>query len=98
MKDQTGLADDGTVEVLDGNGVPRYNDSGDLLSVNEMVSEFLTANPYLVKASQGGTGSMGNTGRTTQKPPSAADMVANWRNGDKEAFASMKKKEPPKDN
>ena len=92
LKDQTRLSDEGTVEVLDVNGVPRYNDSGDLLSVNEMVAEFLTVNPHMVKASQGGTGSMGNAGGSTQKPQSVADMVANWENGGKEAFAAMKKK------
>ena len=92
LKDQTRLSDDGTVEVLDANGLPRYNDSGDLLSVNEMVAEFLTVNPHMVKASQGGTGSMGNAGGSTQKPQSVADMVANWDSGGKEAFAAMKKK------
>ena len=92
LKDQTRLSDDGTVEVLDANGTPRYNGSGDLLSVNEMVTEFLTVNPHMVKASQGGTGSMGNAGGSTQKPQSVADMVANWESGGKEAFAAMKKK------
>jgi len=92
LKDQTRLSDDGTVEVLDANGSPRYNDSGDLLSVDEMVTEFLTVNPHMVKASQGGIGSTGNTGGSTQKPTSVADMVANWGNGGKEAFAAMKKK------
>tara|TARA_R110000851_G_scaffold323808_1_gene490751 strand:+ start:267 stop:926 length:660 start_codon:yes stop_codon:yes gene_type:complete len=92
LKDQTRLSDDGTVEVLDANGVPRYNDSGDLLSVNEMVAEFLTVNPHMVKASQGGTGSMGNAGGLTQKPIAVADMVANWSNGGKEAFAALKRK------
>lgn len=92
LKDQTRLSDDGTVEVLDANGTPRYNDSGDLLSVNEMVTEFLTVNPHMVKASQGGTGSMGNAGGLTQKPIPVADMVANWSNGGKEAFAAMKRK------
>tara|TARA_R110000764_G_scaffold41282_1_gene92510 strand:+ start:136 stop:795 length:660 start_codon:yes stop_codon:yes gene_type:complete len=92
LKDQTRLSDDGTVEVLDANGTPRYNDSGDLLSVNEMVAEFLTVNPHMVKASQGGTGSQGNAGGSTQKPTSVADMVANWNDGGKEAFAAFKKK------
>lgn len=91
LKSNTRLSDDGNVEVLDDNGTPRYNDSGDLLSVNEMVAEFLTANPHMVKASQGGTGSMGNAGGSTQKPQSVADMVANWNDGGKEAFAAMKK-------
>lgn len=92
LKAYTRLSEDGMVEVLDDNGTPRYNDSGDLLSVNEMVTEFLTANPHMVKASQGGTGSMGNAGGSTQKPQSVADMVANWESGGKEAFAAMKKK------
>jgi hypothetical protein len=92
LKAHTRLSEDGMVEVLDDNGTPRYNDSGDLLSVNEMVTEFLTANPHMVKASQGGTGSMGNAGGSTQKPQSVADMVANWESGGKEAFAAMKKK------
>jgi hypothetical protein len=91
LKTNTRLSDDGNVEVLDDNGTPRYNDSGDLLSVNEMVAEFLTVNPHMVKASQGGTGSMGNAGGSTQKPQSVADMVANWNDGGKEAFAAMKK-------
>jgi hypothetical protein len=92
LKTNTRLSDDGNVEVLDDNGTPRYNDSGDLLSVNEMVAEFLTVNPHMVKASQGGTGSQGNAGGSTQKPTSVADMVANWESGGKEAFAAMKKK------
>jgi hypothetical protein len=92
LKNNTRLADDGGVEVLDGKGVPRYNDSGELLSVNDMVTEFLTANPHFVKASQGGTGSQGNAGGSTQKPQSVADMVANWDNGGKQAFAALKKK------
>ena len=92
LKTNTRLSDDGNVEVLDDNGTPRYNDSGDLLSVNEMVAEFLTVNPHMVKASQGGTGSMGNAGGSTQKPQSVADMVANWNDGGKEAFAAMKRK------
>ena len=62
LKRSARLSDDGAVEVLDVNGLPRYNDKGDLLSVNEMVSEFLTVNPHFVRASQGGSGSQGNTG------------------------------------
>jgi hypothetical protein len=92
LKSNTRLSDNGNVEVLDDNGSTRYNDSGDLLSVNEMVTEFLTVNPHMVKASQGGTGSQGNAGGSTQKPQSVADMVANWETGGKQAFAAMKKK------
>ena len=62
LKRSARLSEDGTVEVLDANGLPRYNGKGDLLTVSEMVSEFLTVNPHFVRASGGGTGSMGNAG------------------------------------
>ena len=92
LKGNTRLNEDGTVEVLDSNGTPRYNDQGKLLTVDELVTEFLTANPHFVKASQGGSGSQGNTGGSTQKPESVADMVANWNEGGKEAYAKLQKR------
>ena len=91
LKGKVRLADDGGVEVLDDQGTPRYNNNGDLLSVDELVSDFLTANPHFVRASGGGTGSMGNAGGLTPKPVSVADMVENWNSGGREAYAAMKK-------
>ena len=91
LKNRVRLADDGGVEVLDDSGTPRYNGNGDLLSVDELVSDFLTANPHFVRASGGGAGSQGNAGGSTPKPVSVADMVENWNNGGKEAYAAMKK-------
>lgn len=91
LRGKVRLADDGGVEVLDDQGTPRYNNEGDLLSVDELVSDFLTANPHFVRASGGGTGSMGNAGGLTPKPVSVADMVENWNSGGREAFAAMKK-------
>ena len=89
LKNQVRLSDDGTVEVLDNNSVARYNDKGDLLSVNEAVSEFLTANPHFVRATQGGSGSMGNAGGSTQKPPTVAEMNENWTTWGKDAYAKL---------
>jgi len=65
LKGNTRLSEDGTVEVLDANGTPRYNDKGELLTVDEQVTEFLTANPHFVRATSGGSGSQGNTGGDT---------------------------------
>ena len=90
LKGSTRLSEDGTVEVLDANGTPRYNDKGDLLSVDEMVTEFLTTNPHFVRASAGGSGSQGNVGGSTSKPQSMVDIVANWSNGGREAYKAMK--------
>jgi len=92
LKHQVRLAEDGTVEVTDSNNAPRYNEKGDLLSVNEAVSEFLTANPHFVRASAGGSGSQGNTGGSVQKTMTYQDMVDNWGSGGKEAFAASKRK------
>ena len=92
LKGQTRLADDGSVEILDKTGTVRYNDNGTAMSVNELVSEFLTANPHFVKASPSGVGSQGAAGGSTQKPSSVADMLANWENGGRQAYATLKGK------
>lgn len=92
LKSKTRLGEDGSVEILDNDGSVRYNDSGTPLQVNDLVSEFLTANPHFVKASPSGTGSKGAAGGSTQKPSSVADMLASWENGGKEAYAAMKGK------
>ena len=62
------------LKVLDDNGAVRYNDKADPLSVDELVGDFLTANPHFVRASQGGAGTQGMAGGSTQKPISVADM------------------------
>lgn len=92
LKNKTRLGEDGSVEILDNDGSVRYNDSGTPMQVNDLVSEFLTANPHFVKASPSGTGSKGAAGGSTQKPSSVADMLASWENGGKEAYAAMKGK------
>ena len=83
------LSDDGTAEVYDANGTPRYNDQGELLSVDQLVGDFLTSNPHFVKASSGGAGSQTAVGGSTSKPMSAVEMEANWNSGGKEAYRAM---------
>ena len=92
LRNRVKLSDDGSVEVLDDNGAVRYNDKADPLSVDELVGDFLTANPHFVRASAGGAGTQGMAGGSTQKPISVADMVQNWNAGGREAFAALKKK------
>ena len=91
LKHHVRLAEDGTVEITDSNNAPRYNDKGDLLSVNEAVSEFLTANPHFMRASAGGSGSQGNTGGSVQKTMTYQDMVDNWENGGREAYSATQR-------
>lgn len=83
------LSEDGTAEVYDANGTPRYNDQGELLSVDQLVGDFLTSNPHFVKASSGGAGSQTAVGGSTSKPMSAVEMEANWNSGGKEAYRAM---------
>ena len=86
------LADDGSVEVLDSNGTVRYNEKADPLSVDEVVGDFLTANPHFVRATPSGAGTLGNAGGSTQKPQSVVDMVDNWNTGGREAYRALQKK------
>jgi hypothetical protein len=92
LKNKVKLAEDGSVEVLDDKGTARYTDDGTPMTVDALVSDFLTANPHFVRASSGGTGSQGAAGGSTQKPTSVADMLANWDSGGRAAFAAMKGK------
>jgi hypothetical protein len=41
---------DGEVEVVDNTGAVRYNDKGAAIDVNDLVKEFLDANPHFVSA------------------------------------------------
>lgn len=92
LRNNIRLGDDGNVEVLDKSGTVRYNDKGELLSVNELMSEFLIANPHFVRATPGGSGSTGGAGGSTQKPMSVAAMLENWDSGGREAYAAQRKR------
>lgn len=81
LRSSVALSEDNTVEVYDNNGTPRYNDSGNLLSVEELVTDFLTANPHFVKATAGGAGSSGAAGGSTSKPLSYSEMLEKGEEG-----------------
>jgi hypothetical protein len=56
------LGSDGEVEVVDSSGTVRYNDSGAPLSVNDLVQEFLTANPHFVSSGPSNSNTKSNDG------------------------------------
>lgn len=91
LKRNIRLSEDGTVEVTDNKGVVRYNDKGELLTVDQAVSEFLNANPHFVRAQSGGSGTLGNSGGSVKKQMTHQDMVDNWNNGGKEAYVKSMK-------
>ena len=77
LKSKVRLNSEGRAEVLDNDGTTLYGDTGEPLTVKQLVNEFLTTNPHFVKASSGGTGSSGNVGGNTQKPKSVGNMSSN---------------------
>ena len=77
LKNNVQLNDDGQVEVLADNGTPRYNKDGNLYSVEEYVSEFLTQNPHFQMATPSGSGSKGNVGKVDAKPFNLAELDLN---------------------
>lgn len=60
LKNQIRLGEDGNVEITDGNGQPKYTDSGDPYSVDALVDDFINANPHFKPATPGGAGSQSN--------------------------------------
>jgi hypothetical protein len=57
LKSNVRLNGDGEVEVTDSHGKVRYNDSGLPLGVQDLVREFLEANPHFVQATPATTNS-----------------------------------------
>jgi hypothetical protein len=49
LKSNVRLNDEGDVEVVGSDGTVRFNDSGKALGVDELVKEFLDANPHFVQ-------------------------------------------------
>ncbi len=68
VKDQVKLNDAGDVEVVDKNGTPRYAESGETLTVDMLVKEFLDTNPHFISAGPSGSGAKSNTQTDGVKP------------------------------
>ena len=64
IKNQVKLNETGDVEVVDQNGSPRYAESGDPLTVDTLVKEFLDTNPHFISAGPSGSGAKSNTSTT----------------------------------
>lgn len=62
LKDQIKLNGSGEVEITDPtNGNVRYTDSGDPMTVDNLVEEFLSTNPHYLTANSAGGGSVSNS-------------------------------------
>ena len=84
------LNDSGNVEVVSENGTPRYNEKGELMSVNELVAEYLNNNPHHLSATPKGSGSQSGIGGNTLKPFNIANLDLS-KAEDRKIYAEHKK-------
>ena len=91
LKGNIQLNESGNVEILDKNGIARYNKQGELLTTDELVQEFLTQNPHFVSATPSGSGSVSNVDRQElNKPLNLSELNMN-NPEDRKRYAEYRK-------
>ena len=91
MKNNIKLSDDNRIEILDKHNNIRYNDKGELLTIEESVKEFLDANPHFSKGSLSGVGSQSSVEGKTVKPFNIQDLDMS-KAEDRQKYAEYRKK------
>ena len=91
LKNNIKLNESGNVEILDKSGLPRYNQSGELLTTDELVQEFLTQNPHFVSATPSGSGSVSNVDRTNSKQSFKLEELDMNNAEDRKKYAEYRK-------
>jgi|TARA_R110000764_G_scaffold194098_3_gene279416 hypothetical protein len=91
IKGQVKLNDAGDVEVVDQNGAPRYAESGEPFSVENLVKEFLDTNPHFISAGPSGSGAKSNTASTGIGTVDIASLDMN-KPEDRAIYAEYRKK------
>lgn len=90
LRSNVRLNEQGSTEVINEDGTPRYSDKGDLMSVNDLVAEYLKNNPHHVLATQSGAGSKGQIGGATPKQINIGDLDLN-NPSDRKLYSEMRK-------
>jgi len=90
MKSNIKLSDDNRIEVLDKHNNIRYNDKGELLTIEESVKEFLDANPHFSQGSKAGVGSQSSIEGKTVKPFNIQDLDMS-KAEDRQKYAEYRK-------
>ena len=91
LKKDMRLNESGNVEILDSNGIARYNKLGELLTTDELVQEFLTQNPHFVSATPSGSGSVSNVDRTNSKQSFKLEELDMNNPEDRKKYAEFRK-------
>ncbi len=91
LKNEVKYNDDGRVEILDKNTNVRYNSKGELLTIEDLVKEFLDTNPHFRQGSLSGSGSQNSIGGNTVKPFKIQDLDLS-RPEDRQAYSEYRKK------
>ena len=90
LKDEIKLNDQNRVEILDKNNNIRYNEKGNLLTIEERVKEFLDTNPHFRQGSLSGTGSQSAIEGKTVKPFNIQDLDMS-KAEDRQKYAEYRK-------
>jgi hypothetical protein len=90
LRNNVRLNDQGSVEVINEDGTPRYSEKGEPMSVNDLVNEYLKNNPHHVMATQSGSGSQSKIGGASPKQLKIGDLDLSNPN-DRKVYAEMRK-------
>jgi len=74
LKNEVKYTDDGRIEIVDNHSNVRYNSKGELLTIEDLVKEFLDSNPHFRQGSKSGSGSQSAIGGNTVKPFNLQDL------------------------
>tara|TARA_Y100000401_G_scaffold107328_1_gene101591 strand:+ start:1631 stop:2347 length:717 start_codon:yes stop_codon:yes gene_type:complete len=91
LKNNIKLNETGGVEIVDKNGIARYNSKGELFTTDELVNEFLTQNPHFVTATPSGSGTVSNVDRTELNTTLNLSDIDMNNPADKKRYAEYRK-------
>lgn len=91
VRDQVKMSEAGEVEIIDPKtNAPRYTETGDPMTVDGLVSDFLKTNPHFVTAGPAGGGSKSNTSSEGAKQVDIAKLDLN-KAEDREAYRQWRR-------
>jgi hypothetical protein len=90
LRSNVRLNEQGSVEVINEDGTPRYSDKGEPMSVNDLVSEYLKNNPHHVSSSPSGAGSRSQVGGASPKQLKIGDLDLS-NPTDRKIYSDMRK-------